>query len=360
MPHLARSAAVMLAAMSAVRHSAPQLMVLMCATRCGAYPIRFVLLSQQHSGTHFFREVMTYLGVIMGNEMFSRDMCALQGKPRPPPEEELDSMFGFRDADWAAFRYCVCLRGATAGVCPFDEAEAQRNGNSSLWVTRSHQAVGFIWQCCGVSTPWGRSLRNHIQYLQRASIRVVVLERINPIAMAMSSSNTENIVHSGRGDSFNLSEADLHHMALVRQKNEDMFAGALQLLLKAHVPVLYVTYETLNRNYSAFVPILRFLGLKATFDAQAIRLHVTGPVDDKEAPASLVRSYGLSNATKHHIRKTISYIENVASIERWVTGGNIPGLQLCHLHNNCSLLPVQCFDPGHARAAGRARLLSVC
>ena len=60
-----------------------------CATQCGAYPIRFALLSHQHSGTHFFREVMTYLGVIMGNEMFSRDMCALQGLLRPPPEEEL-------------------------------------------------------------------------------------------------------------------------------------------------------------------------------------------------------------------------------------------------------------------------------
>ena len=343
--------------------SVPQLMSLMwCATQCGAYPIRFALLSHQHSGTHFFREVMTYLGVIMGNEMFSRDMCALQGLPRPPPEEELDSMFGFRDADWAAFRYCVCLRGATAGVCPFDEAEAQRNGNSSLRVTRSHQAVGFIWQCCGVSTPWGLSLREHIPYLRRAGIRVVVLERINPMAMSMSSSNTENIVHRGRDDSFNLSEADLHNMVLVRQKNEGMFAGALQLLLRAHVPALYVTYETLNRNYSAFVPILRFLGLKATFDAPAM-LHVTDPVNDKErqamAPASLVRSYGLSNATKHHIRKTISYIENAASVERWVTGGNIPGLQLCHLHDNCSLLPVKCFDPGHARAAGRARLLSV-
>jgi len=27
-------------------------------------------------------------------------------------------------------------------------------------------------------------------------------------------------------------------------------------------------------------------------------------------------------------------------------------VQLCHLHNNCSLRPVQCFDPGPTRASG--------
>lgn len=41
-------------------------------------------------------------------------------------------------------------------------------------------------------------------------------------------------------------------------------------------------------------------------------LRVTGPADGKKRPAaasaSPVRSYSLSNATKHHIRKTISYM----------------------------------------------------
>jgi len=78
----------------------------------------------------------------------------------------------------------------------------------------------------------------------------------------------------------------------------------------AHVPTLHVTYETLNRNYSAFIPILRFLGLEAVFGAPAM-LRVTGPADGKKrsaaASASPVRSYSLSNATKHHVRKTISY-----------------------------------------------------
>jgi len=327
-----------------------------------AAAVPFVVMSKQHSGTSFLRDVLTrHPEVVMWTEIFlplfpKATGCGVDGTDF----DRIDMAWGLQE--WRS----VATSNATNCMCrqtPSDRCKARQTTTTSAValkdLLRRQKAVGFTWME-GQMPDWARDDERPriVDFLRRRGARVVVLQRDNFVARAIASSGLHKKQATAKAINFHAAKA----------ANDDLAARVARLwsaLLDAGVPAISLTYEQLARNYSVFEDIFHFLHLgPATFDPTTSTLHPTPTRprrhDDEgrrrqrdSQPAAWAIT--LTDASKSHKHGPAAYITNydavrneaaaLSSSSAWegtAAGGGLSTTKdfLCMLEDTCDLRPI--------------------
>ena len=160
-----------------------------------------------------------------------------------------------------------------------------------------------------------------LKHLKKLGVRVILYERANGLAQAMSNSNTmtEQHIRAYKGTSM---EAKRLNLPQLRAFNNDWkirdvkYRTAFGALQREGIPVAYVTYERLMAQPDDFTRLFSFIGV--------------------EAPAAALHP---SHSTKWHTDPPESYITNVNEVRRWINTGNLSLWSECMLDDSCATEP---------------------
>jgi len=318
--------------------------------------VRFVVMSIQHSGTHFVQQMLAQAPrVAVFDEVFLNRHCEchLLGTH----EEKIDMIYGLKP--WRSpTKRATCnsallherfdqmrgvlnwtdndRRGLNQSIPSDCGAIATKGGNRPQRYTdpdafmsfvATRRAVGFLWQRTGNYPGWNESLTPLAGYLKRRDVRVVFLERANPIAHSLASSNALLVGRlPKRPNKQYLNLSDALEGGRARRRDCEI---ALRVLHDARIPTLHVTYETLNQDHASFLEVFAFLGINDTSFHKGVDSIRFTP---KEPGVAAFQE------TKHHPLPPIERVENPEAVWRAALDIN---LEMCLLIDNCEYSPPQ-------------------
>ena len=271
-----------------------------------AAPQPFVVLSKQHSGTSFLREALSAdPGLLMWTEIFLPRLPKKTGCSGPA-FDRIDAVWGFKE--WEGGNATNCLCRARKGECRYPP---------SIAFLKSQKAIGFTWMH-GQSPRWsGSDQERIIKHLVKRNARVILLQRDNFLAHAIASSGlTQQATHS----QVHLQSERTKHQTLDR--DFDQFA---QVASVSGVPVLRLSYEQLDRNYSVFEAIWDFLKLPP------VQVHLG------ETPRIVGTNwhYTPDGSSKSHKYGPERYIVNIDDVR-----SKLSKEETCMLNDSCPLRPI--------------------
>ena len=336
-------------------------------------PVRFAILSSQHSGTHWVRAVLSSSsGIAVMDEMLDTTDCARSIAERPRMEQEwLDRLVGAtswerNDMDpWAKDPAETRSPTAWAERCfGLSRVPAQMSMAALLEeMTANVSALGFLWQSkqaheLGWTQVAGSrlSLRPSVlDWLRSRHVRVVLLERTNSIALSMASPSLQLDCSRGAGHEWesacsttgkrseirNVTRAELQRWAQTAMTLESVYDEAAAQLRSADIPLLHFSYERLLHQPESFCSLFSFLGHEcmASFQADG-SVHLRGPQKTGSTPTSEWTAT-VSGETRHHAGSPAAYIVNKEEVAGLLgTGRFSPPLRSCMLTDSCPLPPI--------------------
>ena len=201
--------------------------------------------------------------------------------------------------------------------------------------------VGVLWNhyndVVDLSKPAGVfGDERFLAYLKQHAIRVILLERVNGLALMLSSSNSRNhkatrgtltkqkapTLHSAR-----LTKARLLHgyMHWAVKHNKNLLAR--EHMTRAGVPFAYVTYEWLTQHPETFEALWQFIGMPHKLDEEASKTLLEG---------------------KWHVSPPAEYLVNADQVKGFLH--ETPQWKECMLSETCEpSAPV--FNTGEATGA---------
>ncbi|RYH08164.1 hypothetical protein EON65_41140 [archaeon] len=317
------------------------------------YTIRFLLLTTQRSGSHFFRDTFTQqkgvyfwdelcFPVLYGTALKVYGSCldkvsfalALPSHPITYPSKHelqlfLDNPRHKHIYETSKRTNCEAYQSASARDCYLNFINQEASAVGGI----VHQDQG--WRNIEWMRDLGKIMRlNHDQY--GIDFRVFLLHRTNLVAHSLALQNTLEI----NPDRLSVVRTvDLKSVARIYGSARRVYYDTIAFLAKQRFAAVYVTYERLLSplSVSTFEELFRFANI------------------------SMVSPVVLTAETKHHTNGTYNYIENLADVIRDLLANDEDGqhqhvivgsndtsnapvtvaatLKLCMLFDNCVVQP---------------------
>ena len=282
-------------------------------------PLRNILVTMQHSGSHFFGGVLGQLK-LNGRVVGLGELCA----PSRTDWMGIDCitriklMYGLPDVDFN-------ILSDTAWVTHFPSCKTATDaGECAMETILSAPMIQMILHANhGWGDPdWRKSLfemRNIYQKVHNIDIKLIILYRTNFIAHHIAASASKRDpnevltpVHLSLPDvvSANAQRSLLYHQFFMTMPEKDISS------------CLYVTYEHLLNHHETFSAIARFLEV------------------------STITQMNVTSDSQHHTNETGTYLLNLNTVVEELKENKYPLLNECMLHDNCGpILPEFCNNP---------------
>ena len=283
------------------------------------HPFRSILVTMQHSGSHFFGGVMGQQN-LNGRVLGYGEMCA----PSRPEWMGIDCltriklMYGLPDIDFD-------MLSDAAWISHFPSCKMAQK--VSQCVVETILSAPMIHMILHASQGWGSSdwlqslldMRRTYQKVHNIDIKLIILYRTNFIAYHIATS-------SGKRDPNEVISPVHLSLQEVVAGSEQRSSAYSQFFTQ--VPetdlssCLFVTYEHLLYHHETFSAIVRFLGVPT------------------------IAPMNVTTDSQHHTNETSSYLLNLNSVVQELKGNKYPSLKECMLHDNCGpILPEFCNNP---------------
>lgn len=295
----------------------------------------FVIVTRQHSGSHFVRSILDAHPMIrVGDELLnwrlSREgiSCnaklgvekrALKGCTQEQVQKGNLLAFGinsFPSGDPKPKEFAACMQNKADGKNKYPKDKDTEGGLDGLLQNyRKFRALGFIFHL-----NQGSESLDHIHNWVARGVKVIFLHRRNEFARRFSSSNmrpngTEptasledrlrNNTQMGAMDQ-QATAVSVESIKLAMLRDKIQHQSQLDLYLSKNVSVLYAPYETLNAKHEQFATLFRFLGVPVTSSGSTL-------ADRSSIPGKLWTAE-VSGASKHHPLDPVDYIKNPEDI----------------------------------------------
>jgi hypothetical protein len=263
---------------------------------------RFVLITMQHSGSHFVRG-------FTGNHSKISFLDEIMMPPRRPPYC-MNIFHKEIRVDRNLLVPVICFVGWGVDMFPshrryrllVDEYLACNNITREQHELKFHteKSHGFILHAGQGPQGWAEHSKELVKAFSDVGARVIMLHRLNYIAQSFATSNLKKAIENV---SLEVSNVDIHKCVKTSKDATSIRQVFIKTAVQYGVPLLYVPYETINTNYAEIPKIFKFIGYPD------VRFNGTSLIDDHIGWRKVV-----SSETKHHIYDPLTSIANKEEI----------------------------------------------